>query len=207
METKSDLFFTLHGLDAHVELVAGEGEDMLTILESTVQRLIQMGAQARPQPTSRGGNWSGGKGQGQAKNFVQGEKCPNCGSDIVEKTGTSKQTGKPWRLWLCEKGDSCFKQFKDVNPTPAPAPNTTAAKQTPLRPAPPVNEPVKFQPKATEWQLKQIREVAAKKMIPYKWVEKRCSELYGVGISSLNKLQAAELLTRLAEAKVQQRPA
>ena len=35
------------------------------------------------------------------------ELCPNCGSELVEKKGTNKTTGKPYHFWGCSGYPNC----------------------------------------------------------------------------------------------------
>lgn len=216
-QTKIDLFFTLSGLDAHLELIPEEGEDTLTLLEETARALVAKGAAPRPQSAGRGA-WSTGKPQ-QPKQLVPGQKCPNCGGPITEKTGSNKDTGKPWRLWLCaDRGDTCFKKFQDVTPAPASTGNGgTVPKKVQPSQQQQQQEPVKFQPRATAatsataprvaprataQQVKKVRGLAALKKITDAALLRRAEELYGVArLEDLSADDAQDLASRLEAVK------
>lgn len=219
-KTKIDLFFSYQGLEAHLEIVPDEGEDLVHVLESEVRRLIASGAQPRPLP-GRGGYG----GNAKTKNIVPNESCPNCGGAVEERNGTNKQSGKPWRLRLCSaKGEDCYKKFMPNTPTPVPAQAGNPSSQTvtakpnvaPVQPAKPL-EPVRFparpntntgekaglvtpQPKVTAVQLQKIRRLATEKKISTASLEARCKEVYGVETSGLTQSQADDLIKKL-EAK------
>lgn len=108
---KVDLFFSLNGIDAHIELEPVEGEKGLAEILKVTQYLKESGALPRVNQSKFGGS---GKFNTKREPTETDGKCPTCSEALKEKQWT-RRDGKVYRVLQCPSDEKHFKEFYPVS--------------------------------------------------------------------------------------------